>query len=392
MSRHELDPTEFRPNDWEAAERVIRRAEIRSDVRKWSRRVAPFLIVGAVLAGGQLGFIPWPAEDASHPADATEAATATATEAALEAVAGEVTTAEPAAAGAEAVAPAPAEWNRTPDERGSAGGRSDGAAVRAGNRQRTPLASREALGRFEQYAAKTEAGDAGDLANGATPGPSFERLEALRRREVSRRQVLPVGWFERQEIPQAAGRVRPWAPRLAVSPLDASWYIGIERAFAGGRGTPRSGVRVWGEIGWDRAEMTATALEDVGVFSYATAEHVAHSEDAAVAAAGCAVERAFGHDLAVAVGVQAGAVVVRRVTVRSNDSEGGVESVSGWGSLEGAPRSLAGPVVRLHWDRWEHLRLGAEVGYRIALPATGSFASFETSTPLTVRLIFSHRP
>jgi hypothetical protein len=384
MNRHELDPTEFRPNDWEAAERVIRRAEIRSDVRKWSRRVAPFLIVGAVLAGGQLGFIPWPVEEETRPAGATPGST--------EAAAGDGMPEESSTAAAGTVPAAEVDRNRTDVERRAAASRSEGTAGRAGDQKRTPPAARKEEVRMEAHAARTEAVDAGDLASEGAPGRSFEHLEALHRRGVNWQQVLPVGWFERQEIPQTSEHVRPWAPRLAVSPLDASWYIGIERAFAGGRGTPRSGVRVWGEIGWDRAEMTATALEDVGVFSYATAEHVAHSEDAAVAAAGCAVERAFGHDLAVAVGVQAGAVVVRRVTVRSNDSGGGVESVSGWGSLEGAPRSLAGPVVRLHWDRWEHLRLGAEVGYRIALPATGSFASFETSTPLTVRLIFSHRP
>lgn len=183
-----------------------------------------------------------------------------------------------------------------------------------------------------------------------------------------------------------------WSPRLAFSPLDASWSMGLERAVAGGRVAPQSGLRVWGEAGWDRARMTAAAREDVGVFSYATVDHVASSRDALVAAAGCAVERTLGNDVAVAVGVQAGYVLARRVTVRTTEPAGGVETVSGWGQLEGVSRTLAGPVLRVHWDRWEHLRVGAEVGYRMAVPETSSFASFETSGPVTVRLIFVHRP
>ena len=396
MSRHDMDPTAFRPTDWEAAERVIRRAEIRSDVRKWSRRVAPFLVVGAVLAGGQIGLIPWPAQDAATTATATAPATAPASGHAVE---GERTAAVPAEAPAATDAAVPdAGAERSSGvhvgQPCSAAG-AVAAVTRAGNASRTAPAARRAGG---------SSGDSSASADGfavpeAVPSSAIEAsprkgdlLQGLVPRGLSRNQARPVGRFNWQDTPAAAESGPKWSPRLAFSPLDASWSMGLERAVAGGRVAPQSGLRVWGEAGWDRARMTAAAREDVGVFSYATVDHVASSRDALFAAAGCAVERTLGNDVAVAVGVQAGYVLARRVTVRTTEPAGGVETVSGWGQLEGVSRRLAGPVLRVHCDRWEHLRVGAEVGYRMAVPETGSFASFETSGPVTVRLIFVHRP
>ena len=392
MSRHDMDPTAFRPTDWEAAERVIRRAEIRSDVRKWSRRLAPFLVVGAVLAGGQMGLIPWPAQDAATTAPATGHATGHAVE-------GERTATVPAeapAATSAAVPDAGAERSsgvHVGQPRSAAG--AVAAVTRVGNASRTASAARRVGGSsgnpsatFDGFAVQ-EAGPAS--ATEASPRKG-DLLQGLVPRGLSRNQALPVGRFNWQDTPAPAESGPKWSPRLAFSPLDASWSMGLERAVAGGRVAPQSGLRVWGEAGWDRARMTAAAREDVGVFSYATVDHVASSRDALFAAAGCAVERTLGNDVAVAVGVQAGYVLARRVTVRTTEPAGGVEVVSGWGQLEGVSRTLAGPVLRAHWDRWEHLRVGAEVGCRVAVPSTASFASFESAGPVTVRLIFAHRP
>lgn len=404
MSRPELDPTQFRPNDWAQAERVIRRAEIRSDVRKWSRRVAPFLIVGAVLASGQWGVIPWPSRQEAPPAAATEraadkswAAEDLRTAEDLRAAEESRTAAVPAEVPSAAAVSSPETSQQTAAAPSGARGtrRSGAVAPAAGKASPQAPATRPAAQSSSRSAELTGGSADAESSSLAPPVPLAGLLSPLQGvvpKGLRRQQPQLAGRFEGPEASGPAAAGPAWSPRLAISPLDASWSVGLERALAGGRWAPRSGLRVWGEAGWDRARMTATAQQDVGVFSYATVDRMASSRNALYAAAGGAVERALGNDVAAAFGVQAGYVLARKVSVRSLEPAAGVEPVAGWGRLEGVSRMFAGPVLRVHWDRWEHLRIGAELGYRMTLPETGSFASFETSGPVTARLIFSHRP
>ena len=238
-----MDPTAFRPTDWEAAERVIRRAEIRSDVRKWSRRVAPFLVVGAVLAGGQMGLIPWPAQDAATTAPATAPATGHATGHAVE---GERTAAVPAeapAATSAAVPDAGAERSsgvHVGQPRSAAG--AVAAVTRVGNASSTASAARRAGGSGGNSSASADgfvAPEAGPASASEASPRKGDLLQGLVPRGLSRNQARPVGRFNWQDTPAAAESGPKWSPRLAFSPLDASWSMGLERAVAGGRVAPQ---------------------------------------------------------------------------------------------------------------------------------------------------------
>lgn len=394
MNRSNQDPSEFQPSDWEAAERVIRRAEIRSDVRTWSRRLAPLLIVGAVIAGNQIWLDRTDADPKStEHAEATRAAGRMLHEqVALSSDAKE----DPGVSG-ESVRPPTEEKDLGAAKRG-------GAVAPAGSRAASLAVPGDASSRVSNptqvrseraVAVRTESdgvrSEISSLSGGDESGASIQDLLGLALRR-------PKGFAQHSgtlvdipaDVHPVADRSK-WLPRCGVG-LDGSWAAGAERSFPVRGLPPRWSMRAVAEGEWNRARITVVGIEDVGQFSYATRQRVAHSRNALGIGGTLFVERPLGVHGALALGGWAGWVAARKVELQAEEPGGVVRTESGWGTLEGVSRWSLGPAARVHWDGHERYRWGVEMAWRIPGPIRSGAGIALTEPTFTLRLIAARRP
>jgi hypothetical protein len=394
MNRPNQDPSEFQPSDWEAAERVIRRAEIRADVRTWSRRLAPLLIVGAVFAGNQI----WVDRVDADP-EAAERAKATRTE--------------------QGVQEAQAASTPAPKDDSGVSGGSDRSS---GDEKPLVPAQRERAAAFARSRAASLGVPGGGLSSVSRPAKlSSEHAVAVGDEMGGQKSERPARTDEDGsgvaiedlfglELRRPPGFAHPsgtlvdvsvalqpvadrskWLPRGGVG-WDGSWALGAERSFPVRGLPPGWSMRAVAEGEWNRARITVVGIEDVGQFSYATRQREAHSRNALGIGGTLFVERPLGVHGALAVGGWAGWVAGRKVELQAEEPGGVVRTESGWGTLEGVSRWSLGPVVRVHVDGHERYRWGVEVAWRIPGPHRSEAATVSTESPFTVRFIAARRP
>jgi len=377
MNRPNQDPSEFQPSDWEAAERVIRRAEIRSDVRTWSRRLAPLLIVGAVFAGNQIWL-----DRTDRGVQDKQAASTPAPK-------------DDSGVSGESARSSGGEKPLVPEqrERAVASARSRVASLGvpgggASGVSRPAKPSSEQAVRVEMGGQKSERPARTD-EDGS--GVAIEDLFGLELRRPPG-FAHPSGTLVDVSVAlQPVADRSKWLPRGGVG-WDGSWALGAERSFPVRGLPPGWSMRAVAEGEWNRARITVVGIEDVGQFSYATRQREAHSRNALGIGGTLFVERPLGVHGALAVGGWAGWVAGRKVELQAEEPGGVVRTESGWGTLEGVSRWSLGPVVRVHVDGHERYRWGVEVAWRIPGPHRSEAATVSTESPFTVRFIAARRP